>query len=232
LNLLTNNNLNNAGILFFSKNIKRYFPTAYVSCFLYADTEQTNIIDSKEFNKDFVSNLENAVKYLVSKLNTAVIIKDELRHKTKLELPYEALREAVINSMIHKDYFVNSSVQIHISPDRVEIVNPGKLFFPKKEFGKSSLHRNAILVDLVHRLGFVEKAGSGIKRIKRLIREEAGKVKFETNSFFRVIFYRESEANPKQIRSKSEANRTQIRSKSDTNLTQIGRKSDANQTQT
>jgi len=49
LNLLTNNKLNNAGILFFSKNVKRYYPTAIVSCFLYSDKEQTEIIESKEY---------------------------------------------------------------------------------------------------------------------------------------------------------------------------------------
>jgi predicted HTH transcriptional regulator len=96
LNLFTNNKLSNAGILFFSNNIKYYYPTAIISCFLYSDKEQTEIIDSKEFTENFMSNLDNAYKYLISKLNTAIIIKDELRHKTKLELPKEALRETII----------------------------------------------------------------------------------------------------------------------------------------
>jgi len=192
LNLLSNDKLNNAGILFFAKNIKNYFQTSSVACFLYADNEQIDIIDSKEFSEDFISNLENANKYVISKLNTAIIIKDSLRHKAKLELPKEALREAIINAMIHKDYFIPSDVQIHITPDKVEIVNPGKLLFPKKEFGKVSARRNPILVDLIYRLGFVEKAGSGIKRIKRLMREYDFKIKFETGDFFRIIFYRKN----------------------------------------
>ncbi len=217
LNLLTNNKLNNAGILFFSNNIKQYYPTAIISCFLYADTEQVEIIDSKEFTDDFISNLENAHNYLISKLNTAIIIKDELRHKTKLELPKEALREAIINAMIHKDYFVPSNIQINISPDKVEIVNAGRLLFDKKEFGRTSVQRNHILVDLIYRLGLVEKAGSGIKRIKKLIKENNSKVKFEVESFFRVIFYR-NKADIKQtsIRRKSVANPSKIRRKSDT----------------
>jgi len=222
LNLITNNKINNVGILFFSKQIKKYFQMASIMCFLYADREQTEIIDSKEFAEDFITNLENTNKYLISKLNTAIIIKDELRHKTKLELPKEALREAIINAMIHRDYFVNSNVQINISPDRVEIINPGKLLFPKSDFGKVSVRRNPILVDLVHRLGLVEKAGSGIKKIKRLIKGYDTKIKFETGDFFKIIFTRKvdltkSEANPKQIRRQSDDNPTTIRRQSDVN---------------
>ena len=204
LNLLTNNKLNNSGILFFVKNMRQYLSNATTSCFLYADKEQTEIIDSKEFAEDFISNLNNTYKYLTSKLNTAVIIKD-LKHKTKLELPKEALREAIINAMIHRDYFFPANIQINITPDRVEIINPGKLLFPKKELGKRIAQRNPILVDLVHRLGLVEKAGSGIKRIKKLMRENNLKIEFETESYFNVIFYRR----------KSDANQTQIRRKSD-----------------
>ena len=61
--------------------------------------------------------------------------------------------------------------------------------------------RNPVLVDLVHRLGLVEKAGSGIKRIKKLMKENDSKIEFEVESFFNVNFYR-------QIRHKSAANPT------------------------
>jgi len=64
--------------------------------------------------------------------------------------------------------------------------------------------RNPILVDLIYRSGLVEKAGSGIKRIQRLAKENNINVEFKTGMFFEVIFRRKirskSEANPKQIR--------------------------------
>jgi len=210
LNLLTNSKLNNSGILFLLKDISKYLPNATISCFLYADKEQTEIIDSKEFTWDFISNLNNTYNYLISKLNTAIIIKD-LKHQTKLELPKEALREAIINAMTHRDYFFPSNIQVNVDPEKVEIVNPGKLLFPEEELGKRSAQRNPILVDLVHRIGLVEKAGSGIRRIRKLMKENGSKIKFEIGTYFSVVFYRQirskSEANPKQIRSKSEADR-------------------------
>jgi len=212
LNLLTNGKLNNCGVLFFSKGVKTYFPNATVACFLYADKEQTDIIDSKEFTGDFVTNLNEAYNYLLSKLNTAIII-DGLKHTTKLELPKEALREAIINAMIHRDYLYSSNIQIHISPELVEIVNPGKLMFPEEDLGKRSAQRNPLLTDMVHRLGLVEKAGSGIKRMRKSMKEYNLVIDFEIGSFFSAVFHREirskSEANPKQIRSKSEEGRSE-----------------------
>lgn len=206
LSLLTNDRLNNCGVLLFSRNVKSYFPNATVACFLYADKEQTEIIDSKEFFGDFLSNLNNAYNYLLSKLNTAIII-DGLKHKAKLELPKEALREAIINAMIHRDYFFSSNIQVHVTPERVEIVNPGKLLFPKEELGKRSAQRNPLLTDMVHRLGLVEKAGSGIKRMRKSMKEYDLELDFEIGSFFSAVFHRDS-------RRKSDANPTQIRRKS------------------
>ena len=81
--------------------------------------------------------------------------------------------------------------------------------FANANGGKISVRRNPIIVDLIHRLNLVEKAGSGIKRIKKVMKQFELKVEFNISSFFRVIFYRpvsKSEANPKQIRSKFEVN--------------------------
>ena len=191
LNLTTNDKLNNAGLLFFSKEIKKYHPTAIILCFLYSDEEQVDIIDSKEFSQDIITNLEETYKYIISKLNNAIILDGSLQHKRHLELPREAMREALINAIVHKDYLFPSYIQINISPDKVEIINPGKLLFPKTEFGRTSSYRNPIMADLMQRLGETERAGSGIKRIKKYCKEESIKLKFETNEIFRTIFYRD-----------------------------------------
>ena len=223
LNLLTNDRLNNCGILLFSKDVKTYFPNAAISCFLYADSEQTEIIDSKEFHEDFVSNLNNAYKYIISKLNTALVI-DGLRHTPKLELPEEALREAIMNAMTHRDYFYPANTQVNISPEHVEIVNPGKLLFPKEELGNRIAQRNPILTDMIYRLGLVEKAGSGIKRMKKAMKKYNLEVEFETSSHFSTIFHRgaygKSDRNRTEIRRKSEGKAKQMQSKCKAKATQ------------
>ena len=113
---------------------------------------------------------------------------------------YMVLFFSFINAMIHRDYFFSSNIQVHITPERVEIVNPGKLLFPKEELGKRSAQRNPFLTDMVHRLGMVEKAGSGIKRMRKLMKEYDLELDFEIGSFFTAVFHRKlhgkSDANP------------------------------------
>ena len=87
----------------------------------------------------------------------------------KLELLEDSLREALINALVHRDYFSNGHIQIDIFSDRVEISNPGRLVsgLSKKDFGKKSFPRNPLLMDLMLRIRKVEqKAEDG--RLKSL----------------------------------------------------------------
>ena len=188
--LLEGEDLKNAGVLFFCHRIIKFFLGATISCVLYRGTNRTNILDKKEFDADLLSNYNNALIYTISKLNTAYIIKKE--RTERLELPEEALREAVVNAVVHRDYFSTGHVQIDIFLDRIEISNPGGLVkgLTKKDFGKVSLPRNPLIMDLMLRVNKVEKIGSGIKRIKDAMSEYGLNVRFESTGFFRVIFKR------------------------------------------
>jgi len=105
--------------------------------------------------------------YIQSKLNTELIIKSGLREE-RLELPEEALREALLNSISHRNYFVSgTNIIVEIFSDRVEITNPGGLVkgITIEDLGRKSLSRNNLLFGLLQRMGLVEKVGSGILRI-------------------------------------------------------------------
>jgi len=182
--------LKNAGVLFFCKDVRKFFVGASVACVLYQGKSKTNILDRKEFNADIFSNYENALSYTFSKLNTQYIIKKE--RTERLELPEEALREAIVNAIVHRDYLSTGHIQIDIYLDRVEITNPGGLVkgLSKKDFGKVSLPRNPLLMDLMLRMSKIEKVGSGVNRIKDAMKEYGLNVKFQMNGFFTVIFQR------------------------------------------
>jgi len=182
---------NNAGILLFGKNIERFVKQNFVYCTLFKGNERVDIIDRKEFKEDLLTNYFEALNFLKKHLKLSYILEGSGPRKEVLELPEEALKEALINSLIHRDYFETGfGVNVEIFDDRVEITNWGKLLFDRKELGKISIPRNPILFDLFHRLNMIEKAGSGINRIKRLIKEMNLKVRFESSDFFRVIFMR------------------------------------------
>ena len=128
-------------------------------------------------------------------MNTEYFIKEGPREE-KLELPEEALREAILNAIAHRNYLSNASILIEIFSDRVEMTNPGGLVkgITKSDLGKRSLSRNNLLFGLMQRMGLVEKVGSGITRIRKAMKEYRLKLKFDiSDDWFSIIFQRKKE---------------------------------------
>ena len=149
------------------------------------------ILDRKDFNADLLSNYEDSVNFLVKNLRLKYIIRGTGPRKEILELPEEALREALLNAIIHRDYFDDRyGIFVEIFDDRVEITNKGKLLFDKSKLGTISLPRNPIIFDMFYRMDLIEKVGSGINRIKKFVQERELSVDFEMDDFFRVKFKR------------------------------------------
>lgn len=199
LGLITEEKINNAGVLFFSKSISKYFLNAVIGCVLYDGKTKTRILDKKEFDSDFISNLNSSVIFVLRNLRIEYII-EKIEREEKPEIPEAVLRELIINAMSHRDYFSNGRVLIEIFSDRVEISNPGGLLFDKSELGKRSLARNPLLVDMVLRRGLVEKVGSGITRVRVSLKD---RVKFEIlPDWFRVIIIRRAPEKARKIKGK------------------------------
>ena len=102
------------------------------------------------------------------------------------------MREAITNAVMHRDWFVDgANVFVELYTDRIEVISPGGL--PKgmtlADLGRKSIRRNALIADLLHRIDFIEKAGTGIRRIRDEVREQGcPEPEFETNGFFTAIF--------------------------------------------
>jgi ATP-dependent DNA helicase RecG len=171
--LYDGNKLKNAGVLMFCKKASRFISSATITCVLFQGKTKTKVIDSKEFDGDLYVNYQEAFNYLKSKINTEYIIKGGGPRKEVLELPEEALREALLNAIAHRDYSSNANIQINIFFDRIEIVNPGNLMGNVKlaDLYKGSFPRNILLFGLMHRMELVEKIGSGLLRINELMEE-------------------------------------------------------------
>lgn len=167
LEIVKDDRITNAGILLLSEKVTRFIRSATITCVLFQGTTKYRILDRKEFDEDIYTNYDSAMNYLVSHLNTEYIIKGGPREE-KLELPEDALREAIINAIAHRDYRSPANIQVYIFKDRVEVVNPGGLVpgLKLEELGKRSLPRNPLLFDLMHRIEMVEKVGSGFFRIR------------------------------------------------------------------
>lgn len=186
--------LNNAGVLFFSRKLSDIYYHTVVTCARYKGTNKAYIIDKKDFNEDLVSSVDNAMNFLKQYIPLRYEFTGEPQRKEIPEIPYEALREAVINAITHRNYFEKgANVFVEVFDDRIEISNPGGL--PKgldpKDFGKKSVLRNPIIASLFHRINYIEKMGTGISRIQEHMKNAGLQpVEFQFNTFFTAIFRR------------------------------------------
>ena len=183
----------NAGVLFFCDNIEKFFRHAIITCVLYKGTDKYKIIDRKDFTEDTISNYNGAMTFLMRNLRLEYKIKAGPREEI-LEIPEDALREAIVNAMAHRDYNERgANIQIDIYDNRVEISNPGGLVpaIKKEEFGKKSISRNPLLFSLFKSADLVEKVGSGIGRMREAMQKvKLPAPKFEFTSFFTVTLQR------------------------------------------
>ena len=173
LKLLTEDGqMTQAAAWLLARDIRDFHRRAHVTCVLFQGTGKTEILDRKDFHSDIYTMIDATTRWVGSKLNTGYIIR-EVRREERLELPKEAIREAIVNALAHRDYRDTANVQIHISLDRLEIISPGGLpaGMTEEALGLESRPRNALLFNLLYRMKAVEQVGSGIRRMRVLCRE-------------------------------------------------------------
>ena len=174
LGLLDNDDrMSHAGAWLLARDIRRFTTSAHVSCALFMGAEKVRILDRRDFHGDVPAMVDDAVAWILTKINVEYIIR-HVRREERPELPEEALREAVANAVAHRDYRSTANVQIYVFKDRVEVVSPGGLPAGMREadLGAKSMPRNPLLFGMLYRMDVVENIGSGIRRIRDLCREQ------------------------------------------------------------
>ena len=171
--------------------MRHFFPQAYITCLLAKGKDKVHILDRKDFEGGLVADIENALRFIERNTRTAYRI-EGLKRQNIPEYPMKALREAITNAVMHRDWFFDgANVFVEIYTDRIEVSSPGSL--PKgltlADLGRKSVRRNALVSDLLHRIDFVEKAGTGIRRIRdEASAQDCPEPQFEANSFVTVTF--------------------------------------------
>lgn len=185
--------IKNAGILFFAKDAQRHIPQAQMTLIAFKGTKKLHIFDRLDVRNDLLTQFNEAIFFLKKHLNIRSEIKG-INREDIYEIPIEALREAVVNAIMHRDYGVRgTSLTIEVFDDRVEITNPGGLpkGFSKKSFGRVSVRRNELIADLFYRLDKVERLGMGVPQMKAAMALAGLKEPvFEMDGFFRAVFFR------------------------------------------
>lgn len=161
-----------AGAWLLARDIRKFRVSGDVACALFMGTDKVRILDRRDFHSDVYSMIDEVVAWILSKINVEYIIK-HVKRDERPELPEEAIREAVVNALAHRDYRSTANVQVYIFKDRLEIVSPGGLpaGMTEADLGIKSVPRNPLLFGMLHRMEAVEKIGSGIRRIRDLCQE-------------------------------------------------------------
>jgi ATP-dependent DNA helicase RecG len=157
---------------------------------IFEGTEKEVFKDRREFSGSLLRQLGEAYEQLDIHNRTNAEVKGLIRHEKK-DYPEDALREALLNALVHRDYTFSSSTLISIFDDRIEFVSIGGL--PK---GVSlddillglSVPRNENLANVFYRLRLIEVYGTGIPKIMRSYADCAKKPELQTSSnAFKII---------------------------------------------
>ena len=129
-----------------------------------------SIIDTVSLNTDLFTELDKIIGFIKKHLMVELIITGEPQHQERFDYPLEAIREIVINMIVHRDYRSSNGSIIKIYDNRIEFYNPGGLFGDLTleqllKFNYTSQTRNKLIAQAFREVGIIEKYGSGIKRI-------------------------------------------------------------------
>ena len=185
--------INNAGVLFFAKEPRKLLMQCELILVAFKGTKGINVYDKKYIQDDLLTQFNEAIIFLERHLNVRSEIKG-VNRKDICELSMEALREAVANAIIHRDYSMRgTSIMVEVHEDRVEVRNPGGL--PEgltiKGLQNVSIRRNEIIADMFARMEKVERMGTGIKRMRDAMKAYGLPYpKIKSDTFFGITFQR------------------------------------------
>ena len=168
LELSRENQLTLAGNLIFGIKPQKFSKSFYIDC-CYFDGNDISVdkyISKKTIDGNLLTMFNNSLDFLKSNL---ISFQDgvDFNSSSTLEIDERVLTELIVNALVHRDYYIQSSIKIFIFHDRVEIISPGKLtnsLTVEKIKNGISIHRNPILNSICKNVLPYSGDGSGIKR--------------------------------------------------------------------
>ena len=168
LHLLTpDNQLRNAALLLFAKDTQKWFTTATIKCAqFYGNQVQKPMASQQIYGGSIFEMVDLAVSFVMARIDQRV---GQRTHSAQVdvmsELPVQAVTEAIVNAVVHRDYTSNASVQVMLFRDRLEIWNPGTLPYGMSIEKLHKIHNsqpvNPMLANPVYLTGYIEQMGTG-----------------------------------------------------------------------
>ena len=174
----------NAGILLFGINPEFYLPGSYIQYVKFEGEEMTSNVEyEKKFSGALITELNSIDDFIKNNIiKERPVRKDSFQEETIRNYSYWALRELIMNAIMHRSYESNAPIYIYEFSGRIEILNSGGLFGEAnaQNFPYASDYRNVVLAEAMKVLGYVNKFNYGVRRaIEELVKNGNGKPEFD-----------------------------------------------------
>ncbi len=182
-----------AGILLFGQEPWRFVHGCDVIVVRYAGIEMGDSYLREDIRDTLPEQIRRAEAFVVSNMRVGARLSG-LERVERAEYPREAVREAIVNAVAHRDYSIRGQeIRIFMFADRIEVYSPGKLPGPVTvdNIREERFSRNETIVQVLSDMGFIERLGYGIDRMIRLMAEQGlpPPVFKETAAGFQVTLY-------------------------------------------
>jgi len=163
-----------AAILLFGKDVRGFVPGAYIQYVQYKGSSAADdVYRERALVGDLLSVLRDLSGLAEELANGRPVSIGPLRETTVFDYPPQALREMLINAVVHRDYESNTPIMISHFADRIEIQNPGGLYgdIRPEDFPGATAYRNPVLAEAAKNFGFVNRFGRGVPRTQQAMKD-------------------------------------------------------------
>jgi predicted HTH transcriptional regulator len=194
LNLLEQGRPTHAAVLLFGANPQRFHRTAETKCIHCHGTEYRRPFASLQvYGGDLFEQADQSLDFVLGKINRAIGTRAVgITAPATYELPPDAIGEAIINAIAHRDYYSNASVEVRLFADRLEVWNPGRLpdtlTLDSLRGDHPSVPYNPLVAEPLYLTRYIERVGSGTQAMIELCKD-AGlpEPQFEQRGGFFVV---------------------------------------------
>ena len=162
-----------AGVLLFAPTPTHFLPGSYVQFLRLAGTQDTSdITDAKEIRGDLMHVLQTLDFLIDANVRSRPVFVSALREETRTDYPKTAVRELLLNAIMHRNYQSNTPVRFYWFADHIRIDNPGGLYGEAEgHFPQRNDYRNPVVAEAMRALGYVNRYGQGVQRAQKLLRD-------------------------------------------------------------
>ena len=165
-----------AGILLCAADPLRWLPGAWLQFVRYAgDSVAEDVLETEDLSGDLVSLLSSLDRLVKAQVRSRPMAATPLRERNDSDYPTVAIRELLLNAIMHRSFENNAPVRLNWLEDRIEIQSPGGLYglASPENFPLQTDYRNPVVAEAMANLGYVNRFGRGVARAQAALEANA-----------------------------------------------------------